>query len=57
MDQIIKGRSVTVYISDDIYVWPAHRREILDKMKELEELLYSLETGQTERRGAPRYLL
>ena len=45
----IRGRSVTVYISDDIYAWPAHRKEIIEKMSELEELLYSLETGRTER--------
>lgn len=45
----IRGRRVTVYISDDIYVWPGHRREIIDKMSELEELIYSIETGQTER--------
>jgi len=54
---MIRGRAVTVYISDDIYVWPAHRREILEKVIELEELLYSIETGQTEVRGASRYLL
>jgi len=43
----IRGRGVTVYVSDDVYAWPAHRKEILDKMNELESLIHSIETGAT----------
>ena len=41
--------NVTAYVSDDVYDWPGHRQEIIDKVNELDELIHSLETGQTER--------
>lgn len=40
--------SVSIWVSDDIYSWPGHRQEIQSKVDELNELIHSLETGQTE---------
>jgi len=45
----IRGGGVTVYVSDDVYAWPAHRKEILDKMNELKSLIRSIETGELQR--------
>lgn len=39
-----------VRVEGNILDWPGHRREILDKVDELEALINSLETGRTERR-------
>ena len=47
--RVLRRQGVTVWISDDVYAWPGHRREIQEKVNELAELLYSLETGRTER--------
>ena len=37
-----------VYVGKDILDWPGHRREILDKVDELEALIRSIETGRIE---------
>jgi len=47
--RMIRGRGVTVYLSNDVYDWPGHRKEILDKMRELEAIIESIETGRTQR--------
>jgi len=46
--RVIRSRNVVAYVDDDIYEWPAHRKEIEDKVVELSELINSLETGRTE---------
>lgn len=45
----IRRRNVCVWVSDDVLEWPGHRGEIFRKMDELQGLIRSLETGQTER--------
>lgn len=47
--KVIRGRGVTVYVSNDVYDWPGNRKEILDKMDELEAIIESFETGRTQR--------
>ena len=47
---MIRTRHIIVNVGKDILDWPGHRRDILDRVHELEELINSLETGRTERR-------
>lgn len=47
--RVMRNRYVTIRLSEDVYVWPGHRRDILSKMDELAEIIHSLETGRTER--------
>lgn len=43
------GNFVTVEIPDDVYTWQGHREEIQNRAGELDELIYSIVTGKTER--------
>lgn len=47
--RVIRRRHVVVYLSDTVYDWPAHLKEVSDKMDELEALIRSIETGETQR--------
>jgi len=46
---MIRTRHIIVNVGRDILDWPGHRREILDKVDALEELIRSIETGRMER--------
>ena len=47
--RVLRRRHVVVYVSDIVYAWPAHLKEVLDKMDELEALIRSIETGEIQR--------
>ncbi len=49
MRKAIRSRSIVVSVSENVYGWPGHLNEVLDKMGELEELIRSIETGETQR--------
>ena len=44
--RVIRRRHVVVYVSDIVYDWRAHLKEVTDKMDELEALIRSIETGK-----------
>lgn len=46
---MLRRRHVVVYVSDVVYDWRAHLKEVTDKMDELEALIRSIETGETQR--------
>lgn len=45
---MLRRRHVVVYVSDIVYGWRAHLKEVTDKMDELEALIRSIETGETQ---------
>jgi len=47
--RVLRRRHVVVYVSDAVYDWRAHLKEVTDKMDELEALIRSIETGETQR--------
>ena len=47
--RVLRRRHVVVYVSDVVYDWRAHLKEVTDKMNELEALIRSIETGETQR--------
>ena len=42
------GRYVTCHIPDDVYVWPANKEEIQAKVRELNAMIESMLTGETQ---------
>ena len=46
MHEVIYGR-VSAFV-DDAMDYPAHRKELMEKMRELNALIYAVETGSTE---------
>ncbi len=47
--RVLRRRHVVVYVSDAVYDWRGHLKEVTDKMDELEALIRSIETGETQR--------
>ncbi len=47
MKMLRKG-AVTVSVPDEIFEWPAHRQELMDKIEELNAYIHSIGTGETE---------
>jgi len=47
--RVLRRRHVVVYVSDAVYDWRGHLKEVTDKMNELEALIESIETGRTQR--------
>ena len=46
--RIWRGNYVIVEIPDDVYDWPAHRKEITNRAGELDEIIYAILKGATE---------
>ena len=46
MQEVRYGR-VSAFV-DDAMDYPAHHRELMEKMRELNALIYAVETGSTE---------
>lgn len=45
---VFRGKYVMCEISDDVYEWPVNKEEIQDKVKELDAIIDSMETGKTQ---------
>ena len=44
----IGSGAVVVWVSEQMLDWPAHRKELMKKIEELNTYIYSIDTGGTE---------
>jgi len=45
---VYEGKYTMVQIPDDVYGWKANREEIKDKLREINEMIESMLTGETQ---------
>ncbi len=44
----ISRAAVEVLVPEEMLEWPAHHKELMEKIEELNAYIYSIETGRTE---------